>query len=156
MSDRCAEGKREDASGATIEAWCADRGYVVVERRILADDREAIARTLITWADRSELGLVLTTGGTGLTARDVTPEATKVAIQKEAPGIAEAIRSFGIRKTPLACLSRGVAGARGETLIINLPGGTSGVRDGLEVLGPILEHAVALLKDSLSPHEIGS
>ena len=153
LSDGCASGDRDDLSGVLIERWCAERGYDVGKRAIMPDDRDTIARTLIDWADRGGVGLILTTGGTGLTQRDVTPEATKAAIEREAPGIAEAMRAYGLTKTPLAALSRGIVGARGETLIVNLPGSPAGVTDGLAAIDSIVDHAVALLTDSSAPHE---
>lgn len=145
VSDAGARGERADTSGDAIAAWAAGRGYTV-ERALVPDDTVAITSALIAWADGDAIDLILTTGGTGLTARDVTPEATRAALDTEAPGIAEALRFAAYPAFHRAALSRGVAGVRAQTLIVNLPGSPGGVRDGLSVLDDLVEHAVALVR----------
>jgi molybdenum cofactor synthesis domain-containing protein len=144
ISDGVAAGARNDRSGAAIAAWAEHAGHVVAAHEVVPDDHAAIVRALTALADAGSSDVVLTTGGTGFTRRDVTPEATRAVIERDAPGIAEAIRSRGTAHTPFAMLSRGVAGLRGTVLIVNLPGSTSGVRDGLDVLAPAIRHAVQL------------
>lgn len=153
VSDGCASGTREDGSGERIVAWCREVGADVVARDVVADESHAVARRLTAWADGLGPDLILTTGGTGLTPRDVTPEATRAVLEREAPGIAEALRLRGLESTPFAALSRGVAGTRGRTLIVNLPGSLSGVEDGLEVLGGLLRHLVRMLRGRDTTHE---
>jgi molybdenum cofactor synthesis domain-containing protein len=146
VSDGVVAGSRADTSGAAIAEWVAARGATLSARQAVADRTEAIFGALVALADAGTTDIILTTGGTGLTARDVTPEATRAVLEREAPGIAERIRAAGIPSTPYAVLSRGLAGTRGRTLIVNLPGSTGGVRDGLGVLDEIVDHAVQLLR----------
>ncbi len=146
MSDAGAAGARTDTSGAALAEWAASRGYEVAAREVVPDDTAAIARRLVAWADGGAADLILTTGGTGLAARDVTPEATRAVLEREAPGIAEWLRARSAAAFPRAALSRGVAGVRGATLIVNLPGSTRGVKDGLAVLADVVDHAVDLLQ----------
>ena len=152
VSDAGARGERTDGSGDAIAAWAGGKGYTVVERALVADETAAIAALLVRWADGGDVDLILTTGGTGLTVRDVTPEATRAVLDKEAPGIAEALRHAVYPRFHRAALSRGVSGVRGRALIVNLPGSTGGVRDGLAVLDDLVEHAVALIKGSGVDH----
>ena len=149
ISDRSARGDRPDASGPAIAELLAARlPGVETATAVAPDEIPAIRETLIEWADRRQLDLILTTGGTGFAPRDVTPEATRAVIERETPGIPEALRSASLRITPHAMLSRAAAGIRGRTLIVNLPGSPKAVRENLEVLIPILPHALAVLQDS--------
>ncbi|HEV8304444.1 MAG TPA: MogA/MoaB family molybdenum cofactor biosynthesis protein [Gemmatimonadales bacterium] len=152
ISDLGAVGQRVDTSGDVILAWAGERGYEVVVRSVVADETDRIAGKLARWADSGEVDVVLTTGGTGLTERDVTPEATVAVLEREAPGIAEALRVGAAAAFPRAWLSRGRAGTRAKTLIVNLPGSTGGVRDGLAVLEAFLDHAVELVTGSNPSH----
>ena len=150
VSDGVAEGTREDKSGSLLAALLGEEGYDV-ERRVVPDDRDAIAEAIAELAE--DAAVVLTTGGTGLGPRDVTPEATAEVLEREAPGIAEALRADSLSKTPHALLSRGLAGVRGQALIVNLPGSPGGCRDGFEVLRPALKHAVELLAGEPTAHK---
>ncbi|MEE9207657.1 MAG: MogA/MoaB family molybdenum cofactor biosynthesis protein [Gemmatimonadota bacterium] len=152
VSDGVVAGTRKDASGDMIVAWAESRQYEVCGRRAVADEVADIVSVLAGWSDSGEYDVILSTGGTGLAERDVTPEATVQVIEREAPGIAEVIRAAGYANTVYSVLSRGVAGVRGRTLIVNLPGGPSGVRDGLLVLSEVVDHAAALLRGAPSGH----
>lgn len=144
-SDRGAAGEREDRSGAVIDERCSSEGHRVVRRELVADDRAAIARILADWCDQELADVILTTGGTGLTSRDVTPEATRDIAERDVPGIPFALAVGGLAKTPLAALGRGIAVTRGKTLIVNLPGNPKAVSEGLDVLIPLLGHIADLL-----------
>ena len=152
ISDAGSRGERADASGDLIASWAKERGYTLAERALIPDETARIATMLSEWADADRADVILTTGGTGLTDRDVTPEATRAVLEKEAPGIAEALRMSAFPKFPRAALSRGLAGVRGKTLIVNLPGSTGGVRDGLGVLNELIEHAVELIRGEKTGH----
>ena len=151
VSDAGARGEREDRSGEAIVAWVGQRGDTLAAREIVPDETLRIAQRLATWSDEDTADVILTTGGTGLSARDVTPEATRAVLERDAPGIAERIRIGCMESFPRAALSRGLAGVRHRTLIVNLPGSTGGVRDGLAVLGPLLPHVVSQLRGGDHP-----
>lgn len=149
VSDRSARGDREDLSGPVLARTVTERlaGAVVVQTTIVPDDRAEIAVTLQRWADELALELILTTGGTGVAPRDVTPEATLAVVERLTPGLAETMRAESLRVTPHAMLSRGVAGIRGRTLIVNLPGSPKGAVENLLTILPVLPHAVELLQE---------
>lgn len=152
ISDMASRGQREDTSGAEIRRVLAENGALVERYEIIADDAAAISERLRRWSDDKTLDLIVTTGGTGLGPRDVTPQATRQIIDYEVEGMAEAMREEGRKSTPLAMLSRAVVGVRGRTLIVNLPGSPRAVREGLSVLLPVLPHAVELLRGESSEH----
>lgn len=147
LSDRSSRGEREDVSGPALADLVRAQGWLVVEQAILPDDENIIRAGLISWADSGRFDIILTTGGTGFAPRDVTPEATRAVIQREAPGLAEAMRSDSLKKTAHAMLSRAVAGIRGRTLIINLPGSPKGAVENLQTVLPVLPHAIQLLSE---------
>jgi molybdopterin adenylyltransferase len=152
VSDAGSRGERADTSGDAIAIWAGARGYDLVERSLVPDETTRIAAALAAWADTDAADLILTTGGTGLTPRDVTPEATRAVLEREAAGIAEALRMTAYPRFPRAALSRGTAGVRGRTLIVNLPGSTGGVKDGLAVLDGLVDHAVQLVRGEHTAH----
>ena len=152
ITDAGARGERADGSGDAAAEWAVGQGAEVVARAIVRDDTVEIVRCLVTWCDDDIADLVLTTGGTGLSIRDVTPEATRAVIEREAPGIAERLRAITGADFPRAALSRGIAGVRARTLIVNLPGSTKGVRDSLNALTPIARHAVDILRGAETDH----
>jgi molybdopterin adenylyltransferase len=152
VSDAGSRGQRVDLSGDAIAGWVAERGFVLAARQLVPDETRGIAAAIRAWADQDLADLVLTTGGTGLTPRDVTPEATRTVLEKEAPGIAEALRMTVYPRFHRAALSRGTAGIRGRTLVVNLPGSTGGVRDGLAVLDDLVVHAVGLVRGTVTEH----
>ena len=150
VSDRVSRGEAEDGSGNLLDQLLRGEGFDVV-RRVVPDERDEIADALRELA--ADARVVITTGGTGLAPRDVTPEATRDVVERDAPGIAQALRADSIAKTPHGLLSRGVAGVVGATLVVNLPGSTGGCRDGFAVLQPALAHALRLLSDEATVHE---
>jgi molybdopterin adenylyltransferase len=154
ISTAGARGERKggDTSGDAIVAWAREHKYDVAARELVSDDVNAIVRQLLEWCDAERADLVLTTGGTGLSPTDVTPEATQVVIERDAPGIAEWLRVNSVNNFPKAALSRGRSGIRNRTLIVNLPGSPGGVKDSLAALDPIVEHAVAVLRGEVKEH----
>jgi molybdopterin adenylyltransferase len=153
ISDSGAKGAREDTSGERIRTMVTQMPEAIISAgAIIPDEREQIEAMLCEWSDEKRLNLILTTGGTGLAPRDVTPEATKSVIDREAPGIAEALRAMSIQHTLYGMLSRGIAGTRGRTLIINLPGSPNAVKECLEYLLPVLPHAINLLIEGPREH----
>ena len=146
-SDRSSRGERPDLSGPALADLVTAQGWTVTHTAIVPDDLDALRKTLSTWADSGEMDIILTTGGTGFAPRDVTPEATSLVIDRPAPGLAEAMRLESRKVTPHAMLSRAVAGMRGRVLIINLPGNPKAAAENLQVVLPVLAHAVELLKE---------
>jgi molybdopterin adenylyltransferase len=152
VSTAGARGERADTSGDAIVAWARERSFDVVGRELVSDDEAQIVVRLMAWCDDGLADLVLTTGGTGLSPTDVTPEATALVIERDAPGIAEWLRGSSVNNFPRAALSRGRSGVRNRTLIVNLPGSPGGVKDSLAALEPIVEHAVAVLRGEVGDH----
>lgn len=152
ISDAASCGQRDDTSGAAAAEWATALGYDVAARAVVRDDTVAIVRQLLAWCDDDTADLVLTTGGTGLSPRDVTPEATRAVIEREAPGIAERLRIATGADTARAALGRGIAGVRARTLIVNLPGSPRAVRECLDVLSPIATHAINILRGEATDH----
>ncbi len=147
LSDRSSRGERADSSGPALAALIQAEGWSVVKQALLPDEESAIRAILTSWADSGEMDIILTTGGTGFSPRDVTPEATRAVIDRDAPGLAEAMRAASLQVTPHAMLSRVVTGIRRKTLIINLPGSPKGAVENLQVVLPVLPHAVQLLQE---------
>ncbi len=152
ISDKASKGERVDTSGAAIAELLGTIGASIERTDVVPDEAPQISDTLRSWADSGELDLIITTGGTGLSPRDVTPEATAEVIERPAPGLGELMRSEGLKHTPMAALSRGVAGVRGRCLIVNLPGSEKGVRQSLAAVIDILPHAVEILRGSVGDH----
>lgn len=148
VSDRSSRGERPDVSGPALMEIIKNNGWSVVRQAVLPDDLNILRETLAAWADRGDADIILTTGGTGFAPRDVTPEATREVIEREAPGLAEAMRAASLSKSPHAMLSRAAAGIRGKVLIVNLPGSPKGAVENLQVVLPALEHAIKLLQDA--------
>jgi len=155
VSDKGARGERADTSGEAIREMLASLEATVEHYEVVPDEREVIVSRLRDWADKGDLGLILTNGGTGLSPRDVTPEATLEVVERLVPGMAEAMRQEGLKHTPMSILSRAVAGVRGRTLIVNLPGSERGVRQNLAFLLPVLAHAVEMVRGEAGDHLAG-
>ena len=155
ISDSASRGDRADTSGEAIVRWVELRGDVLADRAVVPDDNGEIVRQLLEWCDDDRADLVLTTGGTGLSPTDVTPEATRAVLEREAPGIAERLRVTSMERFPRSALSRGLAGTRNRTLIVNLPGSPGGVSDALQALDPIVKHAVAIVRGEETDHSPG-
>ncbi len=154
ISDKGSKGQRQDKSGEAIRDIVATLKGSVANYEIVPDEKDVIAATLSQWADSGKVDVILTTGGTGLSKRDVTPEATLTIIDREIPGIAEAMRAKSLAKTPTAMLSRAVAGQRGQCLIVNLPGSTKAVQECLEAIMPAIPHAVEIIKGEVTEHSL--
>jgi len=147
VSDRSSRGERPDASGPALQQQVSELGWQVVKTDIVPDDRATLKEILTRWSDDGRLDVILTTGGTGFTPRDVTPEATLAVVDRLAPGLAEAMRAASLQITPHAMLSRAVAGIRGQTLVVNLPGSPKAARENLAVIQSVIPHAVQLLQN---------
>jgi len=145
VSDACARGEREDLSGAALVELLQDASATIVERQVVSDDLDPLVQLLVDSAERSDVNLILTTGGTGLGPRDNTPEATRQVIEREAQGISEAMRVETLKQTPMAMISRGVSGVCSGTLIINLPGSPKAVKESFAIIKPVLPHAIDLI-----------
>jgi len=152
VSDRSSRGERPDTSGPALVVLVESQGWQVVRQEIVPDEQDVIQATLQAWADSNETNIILTTGGTGFAPRDVTPEATRVIVERLTPGLDEAMRAASLQVTPHAMLSRAISGIRKRTLIVNLPGSPKGATENLQVILPALEHAVRLLKDEDAGH----
>ena len=150
VSDRGARGEREDAGGPLLQSWLKERGARVVLCRVVADDRNAIATLLREWADTVEPELILTTGGTGVSPRDVTPDATRGVLDRELPGFGELMRAESLKITPMAIISRATAGIRRRSLIINLPGSPCGAVENLSAVWPAIPHAVSKIRGDMT------
>jgi len=153
ISDKGWRGQRYDESGQTIREWLSSLDSCVVKYEVVPDEKDVIASKLTEWADEGGVDIILTTGGTGLSPRDVTPEATLAVVDRVVPGLAEAMRAETFSKTPFAILSRAVAGIRRSCLIINLPGSPKAVRECLEVVLPVIPHAVEIIKGEVTEHK---
>jgi len=152
VSDRSSRGERSDESGPALIELVAEKGWQVVRDDVVPDEIETIKNLLSSWADSGEVDVLLTTGGTGFAPRDVTPEATNAIIERLTPGLDEVMRSTSLKKTPYAMLSRGISGIRKRTLIVNLPGSPKGACENLQIIFPVLEHAVKLLRNEDAGH----
>jgi len=152
VSDKGSRGEREDRSGAEIRAFLADLQAEIMTYAVVPDERETIAARLSDWRNQGNIDLVFTTGGTGLGPRDVTPEATLSVVERLVPGLPELMRAAGFQHTPLAYLSRGVAGIAGRMLVINLPGSPKAVRESLAAIQPVLPHALEILRGAVTEH----
>lgn len=148
VSDRSARGERKDASGPALKGVIKTHGWLVSRQKIVPDDQHTIEKVLTTWTDSGDIDIILTTGGTGFSPRDITPEATRAVVERPAPGLAEAMRIASLQITSHAMLSRAYAGIRGRTLIVNLPGSPKGAVENLRVILPVLRHAIDLLTES--------
>ena len=155
ISDRCSRGEREDLSGPAVKSALPGDKFVVALEAVVPDDKKAISETLRRWCDDYDCAVILTTGGTGFSPRDVTPEATEKVLERPAPNLSQFLLWEGLKQTPFAALSRGMAGVRGATLIVNLPGSPAGASDGTNSLVPLLPHAVDVLRAQETGHPMG-